>query len=118
MSKPARPNARSPSSKLLRVTLEGAGMSAVSNTLAQSFNVYKEGFSAVDPVAFVHFIILAIITTPPNYKWQSWLEETFPTRPERAGKKKDDEKKRVQKEEPALLSITNTVIKFLLDQTC
>jgi protein Mpv17 len=121
MSKSSRPTAHSPSSKLLRVTLEGAGMSAVSNTLAQGFNAYKQGFSVVDPVAFVHFVILAIITTPPNYKWQLWLEETFPSHPEKPepkanGKKKDDEK--VKKEQHAPLSIPNTIIKFVLDQTC
>jgi hypothetical protein len=94
-------------------------MSAVSNSLAQGFNAYREGWSAVDPVAFIHFIILAIITTPPNYKWQLWLEETFPSKPKRvgptrAGKKEDDT---VVEDEKTALSITNTAAKFLLDQT-
>lgn len=88
-------------------------MSAVSNTLAQALNVYKGGFAAIDRVAFVHFIILAIITTPPNYKWQLWLEETFPSHPARVGSattgKKQDEK--------ASLSIPNTIAKFALDQS-
>ncbi|KIW68438.1 hypothetical protein PV04_04384 [Phialophora macrospora] len=107
------------SSKLLRVTLEGAVMSAVSNSLAQGFNAYREGWSAVDPVAFIHFIVLAIITTPPNYKWQLWLEETFPSKPKRlgsagAGKKEVDT---IVEDEKTALSITNTAAKFLLDQT-
>ena len=93
-------------------------MSAASNTLAQGFKAYEEGWSAVDPVAFVHFIILAIITTPPNYKWQSWLEKTFPTN-KRVGPasaaKKDDNKP--AEEEKTTLSVTNTIAKFLLDQT-
>jgi protein Mpv17 len=94
-------------------------MSALSNTLAQVLNVYREGLSAIDPVAFLHFIILAIITTPPNYKWQLWLEETFPSHPRRAvsqnAEKKQDDKP--AKEEKPALSVTNTVAKFLLDQS-
>ncbi|EXJ60688.1 hypothetical protein A1O7_04841 [Cladophialophora yegresii CBS 114405] len=125
MSKPSKnpspSSLEAPSSKLLRVTLEGAVMSAVSNSLAQGFNAYREGWSAIDPIAFVHFIVLAIITTPPNYKWQFWLEETFPSHPQRqapgaaAGKKEDDA--RPVKDEKAALSLTNTAAKFLLDQT-
>ncbi len=110
---------RSSSAKLLRITLDGAVMSATSNALAQGLKAYHEGWSAVDPVAFVHFIVLAIITTPPNYKWQSWLEETFPTHPkragpEKAGKKEDDF---LAKDEKTPLSVTNTIAKFALDQT-
>ena len=100
--------------------MEAAVMSAVSNTLAQGLNVYHQGSSAFDPVAFVHFIILAIITTPPNYKWQSWLEETFPSNPERAGpkmpEKKNDDIRNQDEKNP--FSITNTIAKFVLDQTC
>ncbi|ETI24460.1 hypothetical protein G647_03829 [Cladophialophora carrionii CBS 160.54] len=122
MAKPSKPPPSSlngPSSKLLRVTLEGAVMSAVSNSLAQGFNAYREGWSAIDPLAFIHFIILAIITTPPNYKWQLWLEETFPSNPKRegpapAGKKEDDAP---VEDDKSALSITNTAAKFLLDQT-
>ncbi|KAJ9617254.1 hypothetical protein H2200_000975 [Cladophialophora chaetospira] len=123
MSKPSKSppltSEHSPSSKLLRTTLEGAVLSAVSNSLAQGLKAYREGWSSVDPVAFVQFIILAIITTPPNYKWQSWLEETFPTYPERAnpqkaGKKEDDT---LPKDEKTALSIPNTIAKFVLDQT-
>jgi hypothetical protein len=121
MAKPTRPppSSSDPSSKLLRVTLEGAVMSAVSNTLAQSFNVYQDGFSAIDPVTLVHFVILAIITTPPNYKWQSWLEETFPSNPTRAGSKIDEKKEddKPTEDEKAGLSIPNTIAKFVLDQT-
>jgi len=94
-------------------------MSAVSNSLAQGLNVYHGGWSTVDPVAFAHFVILAIITTPPNYKWQLWLEETFPSNPKRVGPetggKKDDDA--LAKDEKTGLSITNTIAKFVLDQS-
>jgi len=108
-----------PSSRLLRVTFEGAVMSAISNTLAQIFRYYKEGSSGIDPVAFVHFVILAIITTPPNYKWQLWLENTFPSNPKRAGPEMVGKKEAdtIAKDEKTALSITNTLAKFCLDQT-
>ncbi|KIV86529.1 hypothetical protein PV11_02136 [Exophiala sideris] len=106
------------SSRLLGVTIQGAVLSAASNTLAQGFRVYREGdLSAIDPVAFIQFILFAIISTPPNYKWQLWLEETFPSNPKQdvgVAKKKDDTEKDAGKE---TFSIANTIAKFLLDQT-
>lgn len=113
------------SSDLLRVTLEGAVLSAISNTLAQGFNVYRDrAWSSIDPVAFFHFIFLAIITTPPNYKWQMALERNFPS----SYKKKDSAAARKKKDDDAptpdekdggkeTLSIANTLAKFVLDQT-
>ncbi|KIW92674.1 uncharacterized protein Z519_06521 [Cladophialophora bantiana CBS 173.52] len=108
-------------SRLLRVTLEGAIMSAVSNALAQVLRAYRGGGAYIDPVALVHFIIIAVITTPPNYKWQLALERNFPTNPKRDNKavdakeKKDDDKRAANEKET--LSITNTIAKFVLDQT-
>ncbi|OAP64616.1 hypothetical protein AYL99_00588 [Fonsecaea erecta] len=110
------------SSRLLRVTLEGAVMSAVSNTLAQVLRAYRGGGPFIDPVALVHFIIIAVVTTPPNYKWQLALERNFPTSTTSsddkgvdARKKKDDDAPVASKKET--LSVTNTVAKFVLDQT-
>ena len=111
------------SSRLLRVTTEAAVISAVSNTLAQGLTVYRKGaLSAIDPVTFLHFVILAIITTPPNYQWQLALEKNFPSNGKneedmRALKKKDDDAVANEKKEKKGLSITNTVAKFLLDQS-
>lgn len=105
------------SSRLLGVTVQGALLSAASNTLAQGFNVYREGnLSAIDPGAFIHFILFAIISTPPNYKWQVFLEESFPSHPKdtSAAKKKDDDATDGGK---GTFSIVNTVAKFVLDQT-
>ncbi|KIX99475.1 uncharacterized protein Z520_05051 [Fonsecaea multimorphosa CBS 102226] len=115
------------SSRLLRVTLEGAVMSAVSNTLAQVLRAYRGGGGGafIDPVALVHFIIIAVITTPPNYKWQLALEKNFPTTRtsndkvvDARGKREDSgggDAQAVSKKET--LSVTNTVAKFVLDQT-
>jgi protein Mpv17 len=133
MSKSANPPAAQPppssSSQLYRVTFEGALLAALSNILAQSFSYYEKGSSAIDPLTFFHFVILSIITTPPNFKWQMWLENTFPGKKAPIQKREEtvDEKLGVngngivgtKKVEEGLggLSIKNTAIKFCLDQT-
>lgn len=75
-------------------------------------NVHKT-FSAIDPAAFIRFIVLAMLVTPPNYIWQKFLEDSYPTREAQGDKRKDKTK---TNEEPPL-SITNTAIKFVLDQS-
>lgn len=75
-------------------------------------NIHKT-LSSIDPAAFFRFIILALLVTPPNYIWQKFLEDSYPTREAKDEKRKDEMKK--NKEAP--LSITNTAIKFVLDQS-
>lgn len=53
--------------------------------------------------------------TPPNYIWQKFLEDSFPTsKPQPKKEKADDDSQQPEKQE---LSITNTAIKFFLDQS-
>lgn len=111
-------------SQLLTVTMQAAVLSALSNILAQGLTAYRSNaYSSFDYVGFTQMVILAILQTPPNYKWQMALEENFPSSGKKpvdaaAIKKKDDdakvEEKKGEKEE---LSIANTVVKFMLDQT-
>jgi hypothetical protein len=58
-------------------------------------------------------VLFAILITPINFFFQSWLEATFPSRPAAPHPKKSDDK---PKEEPRL-SVRNTIIKLVLDQT-
>ncbi|KIX08959.1 uncharacterized protein Z518_00037 [Rhinocladiella mackenziei CBS 650.93] len=110
------------SSRLPTVTAQAAAISALSNALAQGLTAYREqALSSIDPVAFFHFIILAVITTPPNYQWQLVLEETFPSNAKKdtqAVKKKDDDVAVNDKDdEKETLSLANTIAKLLLDQS-
>lgn len=58
------------------------------------------------------FVLFTAITTPPNIRFQKMLEDNFPsTRPAAAAKGK---KKKTTAES---LDATNTLIKFVLDQT-
>ena len=94
------------------------------------------------------FAIFSILSCPPNYIWQAWLEATFPaytewltpnekerlvdeavtgesTGTEKAGLRTRNEKQAAATKESApdvqkvkkQLSIRNTAVKFLLDQT-
>lgn len=112
------------SSQLLTVTMQAAVLSGLSNMLAQGLTAYRSSaHSPFDVVGFVHMVVLAILQTPPNYKWQMALEENFPSSGKKpvdaaAIKKKDDDAKVDEKEKgKETLSITNTVMKFVLDQT-
>lgn len=88
----------------------------------------------IDWVPVFQFILFTIVSTPPNFLWQDFLESTFPattaaaavpTAEALAAAAKGDDKE-LDKEaregrllEPGhgRLNIRNTVIKFVLDQT-
>jgi hypothetical protein len=82
----------------------------------------------IDWVPVIQFVVFTIISCPPNFLWQSYLESTFPATHlvpstaavKAAGSSDERELDREQKLNKILepkLSITNTVIKFSLDQT-
>jgi len=35
----------------------------------------------IDFIELLRFVLLSVITTPPNFLWQHFLERTFPARP-------------------------------------
>jgi hypothetical protein len=67
----------------------------------------------------LRFIVYTVLTTPPNYRWQEFLEQTFPTTTE-------PKEEKSLKDKPAhddavtgtggKLNIANTAAKFILDQ--
>ncbi|KAJ3467293.1 hypothetical protein MRS44_004857 [Fusarium solani] len=61
----------------------------------------------LDPV--FQFLLFNLICTPPNFMWQDFLETTFPAHPKPKSSKEKNTKPK--------LSVRNTAIKFLLDQT-
>lgn len=73
---------------------------------------------------FLRFVILAFITTPPNYKWQQLLERHFPAYDKqtqvslpltRRDAKERDEDNEVETEPKRKLSIRNTLAKWFID---
>lgn len=65
-----------------------------------------------------HFVAFALLSCPPNFKWQQYLESKFPgyttTEPLK------DKDKPISEQDPLgkkKFNVRNTAIKFTLDQT-
>ncbi|RQM05368.1 hypothetical protein DH86_00001904 [Scytalidium sp. 3C] len=70
-----------------------------------------------DWIPVTQFVLYTLLNVPPNFLWQSFLEQTFPSHeptPADAGKEKKSDTR--QPAQPKL-SVKNTLIKFTLDQT-
>lgn len=82
---------------LLKATLQGAVVSAISNILGQLVDARRASVSPTTPqpmrssppaqrpfalncIDLARFVCLHLLTAPPNYKWQELLERNFPAR--------------------------------------
>ncbi|KAH6894525.1 hypothetical protein B0T10DRAFT_480668 [Thelonectria olida] len=66
-------------SPIVAATLQAASLSTASNLFAQLIQARQEKRAvALDIVQLLRFVTLTLITTPPNYHWQQYLERTFP----------------------------------------
>lgn len=64
---------------MIRATLAATALASTSNVLAQFLLAYrKQEPFAFDPAGFLRFVIVTLLTAPPNYMWQQLLERTFP----------------------------------------
>jgi hypothetical protein len=103
-------------SPVLTVTLQAAIFSIASTILAQSITMYRaQKLRPIDPISLLKFMLIAIIMTPPNYFYQKLLEDSFPARPEPETSKRGE--KDGTSPEKGKLSVSNTILKFLLDQS-
>ncbi|KAK8075338.1 hypothetical protein PG997_010001 [Apiospora hydei] len=66
-------------SAMVKATLAAAALSSTSNILAQFLEAYttQKPF-AFDHLQFLRFVILTLLTCPPNFVWQQFLERSFP----------------------------------------
>ncbi|PHH77779.1 hypothetical protein CDD80_203 [Ophiocordyceps camponoti-rufipedis] len=85
---------------LVIATVQAALLGALSNVLAQL--LAAEGSKGVNWIPVLQFLLFSIISTPPNYLWQEFLESTYPAHP---------------RKNKGSLSVYNTIAKFILDQT-
>ncbi|KAK2608458.1 hypothetical protein QQS21_003028 [Conoideocrella luteorostrata] len=98
---------------IFSATLQAAGLGAMSNIIAQLIEAYrKQTAMEIDWIPVFKFLMFGVISTPPNFMWQDFLESTFPARSPQPHPKETD---KPPKEQP--LDVRNTIIKFLLDQT-
>ncbi|KIW06177.1 hypothetical protein, variant [Verruconis gallopava] len=67
------------SSPIVRATYQAAFLSGCSNVVAQFFRARQEGKPLqINPIELLRFIVVTLITCPPNFHWQQFLERTFP----------------------------------------
>lgn len=79
----------------------------------------KKSFDDVELESILRFVVYTALVTPPNYKWQEFLERKWPSR--KPINESSSDLKASQKEDKDTvkdrLSLTNTAVKFLLDQS-
>ncbi|PSR83844.1 hypothetical protein BD289DRAFT_369411 [Coniella lustricola] len=110
-------------------TIQAAILSPISNIMAQAIAAHRsEKLFVIDWVPVFQFLIYAVISTPPNFMFQEFLEAAFPSTKSTptkeaissaaAGNEKelDREASEGRLVEPKL-NVGNTAVKFLLDQT-
>ncbi|KAI5464909.1 hypothetical protein BGZ63DRAFT_378978 [Mariannaea sp. PMI_226] len=70
------------SSPIVSSTLQAAALSTASNLFAQFYQAHQEKRPpTLDILQLLRFVTLALLTAPPNYQWQQYLERTFPAYP-------------------------------------
>ena len=82
--------------------------------------MHQKSFDDVEIESILRFIVYSILVTPPNYKWQEFLERKFPSRtpihePSPASSKPPEKQAQVAPVKDRL-NWTNTAAKFVLDQ--
>ncbi|KAK1238732.1 hypothetical protein MKX07_004308 [Trichoderma sp. CBMAI-0711] len=112
-------------SKVAEATFQATLLNGLSGVCAQGITAYRnKSFDEVEIESILRFIVYSILVTPPNYKWQEFLERKFPSRtpveePSPASSKAPE--KQAQQGTQVVpvkdrLNLTNTAAKFLLDQ--
>ncbi|KAH7182496.1 uncharacterized protein B0J16DRAFT_148872 [Fusarium flagelliforme] len=116
-------------SPIVTATIQAAGLSTASNILAQIIEARQQNRPVTfDIIQLLRFITLTVMTAPPNYHWQAYLEKTFPAYPAPKGPNlgrlndlemqpsQDAEVKvgQPQKKEPKF-SMKNTLTKWFVD---
>ncbi|KAL7913511.1 hypothetical protein GGI35DRAFT_212071 [Trichoderma velutinum] len=107
-------------SPIIQATLQSSLLAALSNILAQAITAYRNNEAVtIDWVPVFQYVLFAVVSTPPNFLWQDFLESTFPAHPKQPSKQPSDSKKSPSSSQPPApkLSLVNTILKFLLDQT-
>ncbi|KAI1326042.1 hypothetical protein F5Y16DRAFT_248479 [Xylariaceae sp. FL0255] len=113
-----------PSSPMLKATMAASALSATSNILAQFLEAYRdERPFSFDIALFLRFVIVTLITCPPNFMWQQLLERTFPAYEQRSSSSNNQRDLEKQEkpdggsapERPKKLNLKNTFAKWFID---
>ncbi|CEJ94474.1 hypothetical protein VHEMI10001 [[Torrubiella] hemipterigena] len=104
----------------ITATVQATALSALSWLLAQIIVFVREnGTKQIDYPMLWRFALYTALTTPPNLSFQGYLEDCFPstTVRKRSAKSKGNGEKKTEDVDVVELDATNTLAKFVLDQT-
>ncbi|KAL6881446.1 hypothetical protein J3F83DRAFT_57257 [Trichoderma novae-zelandiae] len=108
-------------SKVTAATVQATVLNALSGVFAQAILAYHRGtMDDIDLSSILRFMVYTVLTTPPNYRWQEFLERVFPTTTEPKDKSvkgnSDTSSPSAVTGTGGKLNIANTAAKFILDQ--
>ncbi|KAH6604138.1 hypothetical protein Trco_007584 [Trichoderma cornu-damae] len=107
---------------IIQATLQSSFLAALSNILAQAIAAHRNNEAVtIDWVPVFQFVVFTVVSTPPNFLWQDFLESAFPAYLSASPPPKSPGSKESPPSPPPFpppkLSLANTIIKFTLDQT-
>jgi hypothetical protein len=75
----------------------------------------EKSFDQIELESILRFVVYTALLTPPNYKWQEFLERKFPSRTPVSGPLPSEKQSKAAVKD--CLNLRNTAAKFLLDQS-
>jgi len=116
-------------SPIVSTTIQACILNATSNVLAQFITAYRSNATySIKWTPLLQFVLFTALNSPPNFLWQSYIESLFPSHyltpsssavsaASLGNEKELDREEKTHEILESKLSIRNTIIKFLLDQT-
>jgi len=120
-TKTAQSAVQAHSASMINAMVSGCALTAISTVLAQVLGQWRIDGGlppSLNTTPILHFVLYTIFNTPINFLWQEYLEDSYPaydTKPAVLSEKASPSRKEVPQQKK--LSITNTIIKFVLDQS-
>ncbi|RYP04422.1 hypothetical protein DL765_010198 [Monosporascus sp. GIB2] len=108
-------------SQMVKATLAATALASASNILAQFLRSSRDKQPFVFNLAeFLRFVLVALITAPPNYQWQQLLERSFPAYELKAPVPDAEKQQRMSEsagppEQKPKLNLRNTMTKWFID---
>ncbi|KAF7925984.1 uncharacterized protein EAE98_003311 [Botrytis deweyae] len=102
-------------SAVVNTTVQSCVLSGISNIIAQFISAYQNNTDfTINWTPVIHFVLYGALSAPPNFYLQSLLESLLPSK--KQSSPRDVSEKKAAQSKPAL-SVTNTILKVLIDQT-
>ncbi|CAD6444466.1 71dce450-6ead-4434-ad51-da94d38dd91e [Sclerotinia trifoliorum] len=106
-------------SAVINTTIQSCILSGASNIIAQFISAHQNNTAfRIDWTPVFHFILYTAVSAPPNFYLQSLLENLLPSKKQPATQNVSEKSPSSSSPQPVpSLSLTNTILKVILDQT-